>query len=209
MDVTLITPCMGRLEHIKRTIPENQKHGFKQIVVDYSDPDHCGDWLEQNHPAVGVVRLPGQAYFNHAAARNAGAAAVTTKWIGFLDADLFLLPEFKMPELLEKQYALCVKQSHGYAGFIVCLKSAFDAVGGYDVECEGWGYEDTYFKRKLRFDGLIPKFLPETWFKHIDHGNDMRVKFFEEKKIVYSHERNRRLMERKHRAKGSGASGTT
>jgi glycosyltransferase involved in cell wall biosynthesis len=94
-DICFITTCMGRLSHLQETLPTwVTQPRSTWIVVDYSCPDRCGNWVEQTYPNVQVVRVPGKMRFHPAAARNAGARVAQTPWLCFIDADIAATPSF-------------------------------------------------------------------------------------------------------------------
>ena len=95
--VSYISTCMGRLEHLRRALPTwLAQPDSEVVVVDWSCPDGSGDWVKAHHAQAGVVRVPGRAHFNLAAARNAGAARASGRWLCFVDADVLLDPGFSV-----------------------------------------------------------------------------------------------------------------
>ena len=92
--LSFVTTCMGRLEHLKQTLPLQQHPDCESIVVDWSCPDKCGDWVEENYPDVKVVRVDGEQYYHRSKARNAGLQAATGEYICNADADLLIQPTF-------------------------------------------------------------------------------------------------------------------
>ena len=92
--LSFVTTCMGRLEHLKQTLPLQQHPDCESIVVDWSCPDNCGDWVEENYPDVRVVRIKGEQYYHRSKARNAGLQVATGQYICNADADLLIQPRF-------------------------------------------------------------------------------------------------------------------
>ena len=92
--LSFVTTCMGRLEHLKQALPLQQHPDCESIVVDWSCPDNCGDWVEENYPDVRVVRVEGEQYYHRAKARNAGLQVATGEHICNADADLLIQPKF-------------------------------------------------------------------------------------------------------------------
>src|SRR5262245_54418958 len=87
--LTLVTCCMGRLAHLRQSLPAMAAQpNCSCVVVDYSCPEQCGDWVAEAFPQVTVVRVPGRASYSPSAARNRGAAAADTPWFCFIDADV-------------------------------------------------------------------------------------------------------------------------
>ncbi|HNH34373.1 MAG TPA: hypothetical protein PK375_00580, partial [Rhodocyclaceae bacterium] len=63
--IAFIVTCMGRLTHLRESLPRLATQPASEcILVDFSCPEGCGAWAETHHPAVRVVRVPGQEHFN-------------------------------------------------------------------------------------------------------------------------------------------------
>jgi hypothetical protein len=76
-EFSLCTSCMGRLEHLKRTLPLSLSHECAEVLlVDYSCPDRSGDWAEKTFSVeietgrLRVFRVNGRTEYHHAHARN-------------------------------------------------------------------------------------------------------------------------------------------
>src|SRR5437762_7944 len=94
-DLCLITTCMGRLAHLQQSLgAAAAQSGCSCVLVDYSCPERCGDWAQQHHPTVKVVRVANQTQFSPSRARNAAMAAADAPWLCFFDADVILTPDF-------------------------------------------------------------------------------------------------------------------
>src|SRR5690348_7938147 len=94
-EISLLTTCMGRLAHLRESLPAaaaQPRAGC--VLVDYSCPDRCGNWAEAAFPQVNVVRVAGRSRWNVCEARNAAAAAASAPWLCFFDADVVLDPAF-------------------------------------------------------------------------------------------------------------------
>ncbi|MEO7864689.1 MAG: glycosyltransferase family A protein [Sphingomicrobium sp.] len=68
---------MERLDHLKQSLPAMLRKDSEVIVVDYSCPEHAGDYVAQHCPDARVVRIEGQSHYSGAKSRNAGAAIAT------------------------------------------------------------------------------------------------------------------------------------
>jgi glycosyltransferase involved in cell wall biosynthesis len=179
--IAFITTCKNRLHHLKETLPLMAANAPDElIVVDYSCPELTGDWVEANFPQAKVVRVTGQDGFNPSRARNAGAAAATSEWLFFIDADIRA-----MPRLLEAvranlqpgvyfrpQYKLGLNAEQAYGTFCVRAED-FAAVEGFDEVLDGWGYEDQDL-----YERLTPRLTEMRYSIHllkvIAHEDDER-----------------------------------
>ena len=94
MKISFVTTCMGRLDHLKQTLPLQQHPDCETIVVDWSCPDNCGDWVEENFPDTKIIRVPNQQFFNKSQSVNNGISIATGDFICIADADVIIKPEF-------------------------------------------------------------------------------------------------------------------
>lgn len=214
--ITFVVPCMGRLEHLRRTLPLLARQPQTEVVVvDYSDPDQCGNWVEnpaQSWPNVRVARYPGQQHFNLSRARNVGAKMCRTKYIGFIDADMTLLDHSAAggstfmglikAGLDERYFIRFCEWRSGHSGFLICWYPAFIYAGGYPAktdgllydgpDMEGYGFDDGYMKAALEKIGLQERSIEMSLGSHLDHSQVSRVAHYSEanKDIGVTHPRN-------------------
>ena len=186
--IDIIITCMGRLDHLKQSLPlALGQANTNCIIVDYSCPDGCGDWVENNMPGAQVVRVPGKKFFNTSIARNAGAKAGLAPWIFFLDADMLLdrlsIEELVLPELSEDCFfTFSIPENRpDISGQCICPRKDFEHIGGYDEVFQGWGREDKDLYERFLLYGLKRKYLPGKLLSTLSHDDGMRVKYFENK----------------------------
>ncbi len=172
---------MGRLNHLRLTLPRMvAQPNCECIVVDYSCPQNTAEWVEQNYPSINVVKIDRQKHFNPARARNAGAAAASTEWICFVDADVLLSPDFaetvcaKLDGRSYYQFSLDVPDIVGTA---VCRKADFDNIGGFDDVYQGWGVEDDDLYQSLRISGVKKVELDGNLVTVMTHDDSDRTRF--------------------------------
>ncbi len=189
--LSLVIPCKGRLAQLQQSLPRLLKQSagttapgtlLQSIVVDYNCPEHCGDWVRQNHPAALVAHVPQVADFNTACARNTGARHATAPWIGFVDADVLLAPGFLaavLPKLIDNTVLLAPAGTYDLGGFVICPTAMFHTLGGYDETYEGWGCEDRDFQLRLTAFGGLPEVLPAHLMSGISHPDADRTRFHE------------------------------
>lgn len=93
--LSLITTCMGRLDHLKRTLPQRIHPDIENIVVDWSCPNRAGDWIQSNYGNdVIVIKVRGQRHYNRSISRNTALQAATGEFVCNADADLMINPHF-------------------------------------------------------------------------------------------------------------------
>lgn len=177
--LSIISTCMGRLEHLQRTLPTWLAQPDAEVmVVDWSCPDGSGDWVAASLPEAAVVRVPGRRHFNLSAARNAGAAAARGAWLCFVDADVQLTAGFGdvIRPLLDPDAFLTAQGGpHELMGTAVVPAAAFRDVEGYDEALEGWGSEDWDLYTRLLWRGLERRRYSHEVLVPLPHGEAARV----------------------------------
>lgn len=177
-DITLITTCKGRLDHLRITLPRMLEQGCRVIVVDYSCPQGTGDWVEGHFAAANVVRVPTQSTFRPSHARNTGAAHAQTQWLCFIDADVFLDSNFgaqTSPRLTDGNFYRFDQSRADLQGTIVCSRVDFDKVGGFDEAFTEWGVEDDDLCQSFAFHGIREEVLASDLATYIWHEDSDRV----------------------------------
>ena len=179
--LTLVTTCKGRLDHLRQSLPlMASQPDIQCVLVDYNCPQKSADWAEQNLPSVRTLRASDVADFNLSKARNLGAKACSTPFIGFVDSDVLLTPDFHLfipPLLREKHYVRSDSMAHEMAGFLVCSLRDFTAAGAYDETFEGWGAEDTDLYLRLDLTGCRKTTLPSRLTRSLPHNDELRTRF--------------------------------
>ncbi len=170
---------MGRLAQLRHTLGTMAgQPGTECVVVDYSCPDHCGDWVEKNHAGVKIVRLAQESIFCISHARNLGAGAAAAPWLCFVDADVGLAADFaaKVTPLLEPgTFLLADPWVRELMGTFLCSRKDFERAGGFDEVLQNWGGEDRDFYFSLMNLGVIPKSFPSQWLIPIPHEDHLRA----------------------------------
>ena len=174
IDICLITTCMGRLSHLKETLPRMiAQPGCRVVVVDYSCPDRCGEWVESEYPEAAVVRIEDQLEFNPSRARNAGAQAANTEWLFFLDADIILDRSFSeavFTDIRKGSFHVSeISLKNKAFNTLICSLEDFERVNGYDEIYRGWGDEDVDLVETLQWAGVTLKTFPTALITHISH----------------------------------------
>jgi len=185
-----ITTCMGRLAHLQQSLPRLAgQPGTTCVVVDYSCPEGCGDWVAATHPGVRVVRVPERARFSVCEARNLGAAGVTAPWLGFIDADVVLDAAFSrvvLPQLRPRTYYRAVPPIAELGGTMVCPRADFERVGGYDEVIRDWGREDLDLYDRFDLCGLARGAITANLMTPLRHDDGLRVQHHVVKRKEFS-----------------------
>lgn len=194
-DLSIVVTCKGRLDHLKQTVKAFMPLGDTALIlVDYDCPDECGKWAQQNFPEIQVVHVPDRPNFNASEARNIGAQAAKTHWLGFVDVDVAPRPELfnfvtdnLKPGFFYKIDENDVFPAQSVMGTCFVAKVDWERVGGYEEVIRDRGVEDLEFYDVLRGHGVSEvKFSPKMLY-HINHDNDRRSEFCENKKLPQTH----------------------
>ena len=197
VEITFSTTCMGRLSHLRETLPRMvAQPGCHVVVVDYSCPEQCGRWVRENYPPqkVTVVNVPDRTYFNMSEAKNTGITNAKTEWVCLIDADVIIADDFAArirERLVEKRFLRRMTATEGVGGTFVAQRQALIDVGLHDAEFRGWGEEDDDLMDALRFIGHQLGAIPEELLCHLKHDDDLRTKNYEAKDRRLSHLVNR------------------
>jgi predicted glycosyltransferase involved in capsule biosynthesis len=100
LKISFYTTCMGRLKHVKRTLPKNIEENkdydnCEFIILDYNSPDGLANWITGNlkkYLDSGRVKLYSTKeplYFTHNHAKNMAAKQCTGDILCGIDADNF------------------------------------------------------------------------------------------------------------------------
>lgn len=182
--LSVVVTCMGRLDHLRRTIPALVEHapGVEVILVDWSCPDGAGAYAREHWPEVRVVAIKNRVHFHKSAALNAGARVARAPWLAIFDADMIASTDFfeEVQARLRPDVLLGLFDER-LAGFLVCRREVFDRAGGYDERMEGWGFEDDDMRRRLLGEGLRLERLPADAIELVPHGDERRTRFYAEK----------------------------
>jgi N-terminal domain of galactosyltransferase len=223
-DIWAVVPCMGRLSHLRQTLPlVLRQPGLRYCLVDYACPDRCGDWVRRRYAdevrrkRIVVERVPATRYFNRSRAQNRGAARALregARFLCFLDADTRLRGGFTRwlrRHVRDDRFLIAglwqgVWHLRGTGGTLVVPARAFERSGGYEESFEGWGVEDTELRLRLYLvHGVDFGEIPIRFLRPISHADRLRTRFYRVKDYRVTYNRNRRKLARKvRRWRGKG-----
>lgn len=205
----VVTTCMGRLNHLRCSVPlVLRHHQVHQCIVDYSCPDHCGDWIRTQFPSAVdsgrcvVESVSGHTLFNKCSALNAGARRAQregAQYLCFLDADTLVDREcfnWLLPQLEKRRFFIAARQSSDFdlpslTGLLVVSADEFARTDGFDETFRGWGFEDIEMRLRLHIvHGLAYADVPLSLVQPIAHDDQMRSASYAEKDIQTSNRQN-------------------
>lgn len=189
IEASFCITCMGRLCHLKDTLPSNIKtlenYGidYEICLVNWGSKDGLHEWIHENYSSlikskkIKYLRLD-KEYFEMAPAKNAAHDLATKKFVCNLDADNYITNEwldfcidtFKCDERITIRNTMSEE-----CGRIFLLRSTFIFVGGYDNKFVKWGGDDNDFLVRLRKKYPFPSVCYKEQTKVINHSNYLRV----------------------------------
>ena len=213
-DVSIVTTCKGRLDFLKKTLPmmldQVTSFSYEVVVVDYGCPQNTFEWCKTlKAPNLRVIKiLDNSEVFCISRARNCGATVCTSRVLTFIDSDVKIqdqwLQSSAYPVLhgetvvtvpwLGKGDITEVPWSGGEKylglGWLSTHRLFYLSVRGYDEDMKGWGYEDDDFFFRVRELGKGGHSLGPPLLEVIDHDDDIRLKYYEQKEKAFSHTMN-------------------
>lgn len=209
MRLDIVLPCKGRLEHAKETVPKFLEQRlsipYRVIVVDYGCPNGAYEWCkEQGHPKLDALKVLNDVdRFNLSRCRNCGTRFSDADFIMAVDADLLVsgcvLEDMLKAVLLRGFLAACLVDIAWQCGssFMLYRKATWEAVRGYDEAMKGWGAEDSDFYDRVLKMGRICRVTGSTRCSCIQHSEESRTEFYDEKNMKKSwHENNDHALRR-------------
>lgn len=215
-DTWVIVPCMGRLVHLKRSLPTVvEGSGLRYCLVEYACPDRCGEWVRRRYPQavqqgrIVIETVVGTRYFNKSRAHNRGAARAMregARILCFLDADTrvtrdwwpWLRRHARADRFFIAGFQDGIWHLRGTGGTLIVPAREFRRSGGFDESFQGWGAEDTEMRLRLHLvNGLPFDEVPVDLLRPIKHSDRFRTRFYAEKDFHASYDRNRRKVDRK------------
>ncbi len=182
--ISFVIPCKGRLDHLKKTLPNLAgQESSEMVIVDYDCPDGTKEWVNQNYPRFLVEKVEDCPVFNLSKARNIGLHRATGDWVFFLDADILLSKDFvsRVKDTLStnKYYLLGKSRDVGAKGSVLVQREMALAIKGYDENYQGYSWEDIDFFTRLTYAGLSSQLLRTEPIGLINHSDEVRTEHYE------------------------------
>ena len=204
--ISCVTICMGRLHHLKHTLPKNLQWSCRYpniewILLDYNCPDGTGEWvrntldddLRSGRLTYWRTSGPNEFHFSHS--RNMGARLASGQILCLVDADNFTGQDFAfyVARNLRERSALvgCRMKGdqfvpggdQGTCGRLAVNTKQFLDVRGYDEGMYGWGYEDIDLFLRLQSAGAKCSPIESAYLDCIRHDDKERCAHTKTKRI--------------------------
>lgn len=202
MRIAIVTTCMGRIEHLKQSLPRfSRQDGVDHdvYVVDWSSPDGLEPWFRSlDLPNGRLVSVPGKRYFHLSAARNAGGRAACRNGadlLAFIDADILIPPDFLYQNLLLAQQAFSARGCNFFLQTKKLLREGVDdfCVWGscmaprqiwepyqYNENIATYGHEDNELYSLWVENGVTHLPMYVEGVSGLIHGDEDRMRFYAE-----------------------------
>ena len=188
------TVVMNRLHHLKQTLPRNLADNnlatTRFLVLDYNSTDGLQEYiLEHFHDELQSGKLEYHRYehakyFSHSHSRNLAVKLTDAVYICNIDADNFTGQNFDhYLQLKFSHHPRAVvsalsnpQQVYGAFGRMAARREDFIAVGGYDEDFLGYGFEDYDLVSRLQSYGLEKVLIDSpVYLNTVYHDNNDRV----------------------------------
>ncbi len=176
-----VTPCMGRLAHLRETAPRVVAQ-MDYCLVDYGCPEDCGTFVREHYPRALVETVRGVEYFNKSRAHNLGARraiAAGFTYLCFLDADTLIGPDFAAyveQAMAKETFLIAPIDDPNLCGLLVVAAEQFLRVRGFDEGYDGWGHEDVDMRLRLRLvAGMDFAEIPGEHVSSLPHPDSLRT----------------------------------
>jgi len=148
------------------------------IVVNYGCTQNTSEWLRTFYPSVKIVEVDDDPIFSLSRARNIGTQKAVGDFLLFTDADVFVrhdLGRWIYENAKDNEFYIVPRDADAsLCGTVVCSKSNFNMVGGYDEAFRGWGWEDLDLYIRFSLNKVQEKNLSSQYFLAIEHSDSER-----------------------------------
>ena len=202
--VSFCITCKDRLIHLRETLPRNlawhaDDPDVEFVIVNYNSGDELGRWIRETcGPELASGRVthflnPEPVLFRASHAKNQAFRLARGSILCNLDADNFTGPGFAgyvRRQLLSLDFLsggviendrIVATNVRGVEGRNVVPREIFWTLGGFDEDFSSWGYEDSNLSERMMALGLKGAVIDDEYLSCIDHGDELRTRFFTNK----------------------------
>jgi hypothetical protein len=188
--ISFYTTCMGRLHHLRLTMPANLRAAASYgnvefVLLNYNSPDGLDDWVRSELAPqldAGVVqyyKTTRPTKYDSSKAKNTAARLATGEIVCNLDADNWLGHGFAehLAALFDAPRTIVRAKCPwgGVYGRIAVFRQDFLALGGHDESFRGYGFDDTDFINRARAAGFVDKRFAAKYALCLSHSNAERT----------------------------------
>lgn len=193
MKISFCTACMGRLHHLKETLPKNIAYNkgadVEFVILDYNSADGVGAWLKENYrreiESGLVVYLAERTarFYNPSHAWNIVHGASSGDIVCKLDADGLTGQRYcdSLAKAFEKERVyVSTRGNPPNSGWIAFRREDFHALRGYDESFVGWGLREVDLVARGLKAGLQAIKIVPRGYGVLHHSEQDRVGLFPE-----------------------------
>jgi hypothetical protein len=202
--VSFCITCKDRLIHLQESLPQNlswhaDDPDVEFLLLNYNSGDGLHDWVRDtcgellSSGRVAYFFNPEPTMFRASHAKNQAFRLARGSILCNLDADNFTGKAFAA--YLRRQLQsldflsggvidndrIIATNVRGVEGRNVVPRELFWAFGGFDEDFSSWGYEDSNLSERMMFLGLAGRTIEEEYLSCIEHGDELRTRFFSNK----------------------------
>lgn len=205
--ISLCTVCMGRLDHVKRTLIQNIRDNedypeLEFLLLNYNSMDGLDCWvqsemkefLESGRLKYYHTRQPVVFDFSHS--KNVAFKLASGEIVYNVDADNFIgigfashLNKLANENSHKSIFGNGFRFIEGRIGFF--KKEFIELLGGFDESFESFGHEDMDILERAWRLGFKLMWFDKEYFNRIEHGDDLRIANFTNKNLKDSSFKNR------------------
>ena len=194
MKLSFLTSCMDRCHNLKKTYLHNINNSLpidgvdvEFVLLNYNSSDDLDVWVHSELVDLPVefkyVKTNTPKYFHMSKTKNVLGKSATGDILCWLDADNMTQPKFveyvvdvfggNTNSVLQ---VLWKPETSGMCGRVVCSKSDFLKVGGYNEGFSGWGDEELI--------GCVSHEIPERYLGKLENTEHERMDNYKPGSIV-------------------------
>ncbi len=178
-DVSVITVCMNRREHLLVTAEKVSRwpHHREHLILDWSSRRPLRRGELPGDGRIRLIRVEGERHWHLCRAYNLAITLARGSCLLKLDADCWPL-DLPQPEALAVAGVVCAFGSgeEGRLGQWFVDRSLVAAVGGYNEYLEGYGFDDKDFRARVSLACTAPPaILPASMIGVIPHSAILRA----------------------------------
>jgi hypothetical protein len=192
--ISFCTPAKGRLHYLRQTYIHNLRAARQAaipvefVLLDYDCPDGMTDWARSNlcefADILSLYKLTEhRPHYYIPVADNCAMKLASGEIVSNLMADVMVTAKYfrEVYDLIVTDRNRLVRPTRqtppSTTGLMTLWKQRFLAIGGYDEQLKGWGYQDVDFRHRCEAMKMELVYWTPTEAQAIPHGDELRVQF--------------------------------
>ena len=194
MGISLCTQIRDRNKHLEEAFPTWLPYSFDEIII-VDSPVQKSAWeviSKQATSNLRYIRILDDIPYNISKMKNACIRAAKSDIVLYVDSDIKIKPTapeelirafvFDRGSFLQGDRDSIITWTTGTFSF---HKKDYDSLGGFNELLKDYGGEDGDLYYRFLKNNLVRLPLPPM-FEHINHSNELRTQYYNDKDIVVS-----------------------